>query len=652
MQTIESLIAQLKGPILVLGASGFVGANLLKTLLSAREDVFGTASRSPAWRLADLDDNHVIYVDLLARGNLRNLINEVEPATVFDCIAYGAYSFETDIERIYQTNIVLKQDLIELLIDKKVHCYIHAGSSSEYGAASAAPSESALPTPNSHYAVTKNAASSLLYFAGKHRGMRCANLRLYSVYGPLEDRARLIPTVIATASRGTLPPFVSPDTSRDFVYVDDVTRAFVSAAVFLTPERYGESFNIGSGEKTTIRNFAYIAKSLLGVAEEPRFSTMPGRAWDVADWYANPKLAASELQWEPETSLEVGLAKTAQWYDSLPDKNFYELTSKKRELDKVFSVSVVVACYKDGQAIPVMADRLEKMFDVLGVDYEVIFVNDGSPDDSEEVIRALTEKNPRIFGITHSRNFGSQAAFKSGMQLATKSSVVLMDGDLQDPPELIPAFVEKWREGFDVVYGVRVKREAAWFMQVAYKAFYRVFNYCSEVPMPHDAGDFSLMDRRVMQWVLACEERDLFLRGLRSYVGFRQTGVPYVRPERMFGQSTNSLVKNFAWAKKGILSFSRAPLDVLTFAGVTLCVISAMLSMFEILAKLFFPGIAPKGITTVVVLIIFFGSTTILAISLVGEYVAKIFEEVKARPAFIRKNVVRKGIVRKASGNE
>ena len=266
------------------------------------------------------------------------------------------------------------------------------------------------------------------------------------------------------------------------------------------------------------------------------------------------------------------------------------------------------------------------------------------------MIRLISAANPHVIGITHSRNFGSQAAFRSGMQLASKNAVVLMDGDLQDPPELIPDFVAKWREGFDVVYGVRVKREAAWYMQIAYKAFYRVFDYFSSVPIPHDAGDFSLIDRSVMKWLLSCEERDLFMRGLRAYVGFRQTGVPYTRPERMFGRSTNNMMKNFGWAKKGILSFSRTPLDLLTFSGIALVLLSLVLGAVQLAARLFFPHLAPHGFTTVVLLIIFFGSFTIFAISLIGEYIAKIFEEVKARPTYIRRHLMRAGEIRKAGG--
>jgi dolichol-phosphate mannosyltransferase len=651
MSTIDSLARELHGPILILGASGFVGANLMRALLEVRADVFGTASRDPAWRLSRVGADRLITVDLLARGNIANLLDRLEPRTVFDCVAYGAYSFEQDVERMYQTNVVFKQELIEQLLGRGTHCYVHAGSSSEYGARSAGPDEAVAPAPNSHYAVTKSAAAGLVYFAGRHRGLRCANLRLYSVYGPLEDRSRLIPTLVAEAAEGRLPPFVDPETSRDFIYVDDVARAFLCAAVELRRDHYGESFNIGSGRKTTIRELAYLAKGQFRIDAEPQFSTMAPRDWDVADWYANTARAAGLLGWCAEIALGEGLARTARWYADLEDVKLYERASKKRALDSIYSVTAIIACYKDAQAIPVMAERLERTFANLNIDHEIIFVNDGSPDDSEEVIRAISAANPRVLGITHSRNFGSQAAFRSGMELAAKNAVVLMDGDLQDPPELIADFVAKWREGFDVVYGVRTKREAAWYMQIAYKAFYRIFDYFSSVPIPRDAGDFSLIDRRVVRWLLACEERDLFLRGLRAYVGFSQTGVPYARPERMFGRSTNSVLKNFGWAKKGILSFSRTPLDVLTFSGIALVLISSVLGALQLLARLFFPGLAPRGITTVVLLIIFFGSFTIFAVSLIGEYIAKIFEEVKARPAFIRRHLIRAGEIRKAGGS-
>jgi dolichol-phosphate mannosyltransferase len=248
-----------------------------------------------------------------------------------------------------------------------------------------------------------------------------------------------------------------------------------------------------------------------------------------------------------------------------------------------------------------------------------------------------------VIGISHSRNFGSQMAFRSGMELSTKDSVVLLDGDLQDPPELIESFYAKWEEGYDVIYGRRIKREMPWHWGLMYKLFYRVFAMFSYVNIPLDAGDFSLMDRRVVGWLLNCPERDLFVRGLRAYIGFKQTGVDYVRPERMFGLSTNSLFKNLDWAKKGIFSFSNTPLSILTAAGVLSLGFSTLVAVVVTLLRVFMPDIAPRGITTLLITILMFGSFNLFAIGLVGEYVAKIMAEVKGRPRLIRAALIRNG---------
>jgi dolichol-phosphate mannosyltransferase len=645
--SLEAKVKRLQGPILDLGGSGFVGANLLRTLLAHREDAFGTTTRLPAWRLEGLPPDRVKQVDLLVESNLDALLEEVKPRTVFNCVAYGAYSFETDSKLIYQTNFNLTVQLLSRLESRSIASYVHAGSSSEYGDNAAGPSEQDPTAPNSDYAVSKVASANLIHYYGKRKQLPCANLRLYSVFGPLEDSSRLIPTLIRHGLSGTYPELVNPDTSRDFVYVDDVTEAFLDTALNLSPEDYGESFNIGTGRKTTIGDVALVARELYGIGSEPEF-TMPGRRWDVSDWFANIDKAEDRLLWRPRTSFREGLERTTGWYRSLPDKQRYLQSSKRYGLDTVYSVSAIIACYKDNQAIPIMYERLKATFTRLNIDFEIIFVNDCSPDDSEEVIRRISRDDRRVIGISHSRNFGSQAAFKSGMAIATKNACVLLDGDLQDPPELIEQFVAQWRESYDVVYGRRVKREASLFMQWAYKAFYRVFDYFSYVPIPHDAGDFSLMDKRVVRTLLQFPERDLFLRGLRAFAGFKQTGVDYVRPERLFGVTTNSLLKNIGWAKKGILSFSNTPLNMLSCCGVLLLGFSILLAVFQAACRLLFPELAPPGVTTTLLLILFFGSVNLFAVSLVGEYVAKIFEEVKQRPLYIRRSLIKQGEVRQA----
>jgi dolichol-phosphate mannosyltransferase len=641
-------IRQLQGPILVLGASGFIGANLLRMLLEHREDVYGTATRLPAWRLEGLPRNHVLVTDLLIDSNLDALLQDVKPRTIFDCIAYGAYSFETDRELIYRTNFNLISRLLGRLDPRSLSCYVHAGSSSEYGDNASGPREDAAPAPNSHYSVSKVAAASLIHYFGKKKGLPCVNLRLYSAYGPLEDSSRLIPNIVHFGASGGYPELVDPRVSRDFVYVDDVAQAFIDVGLKLREGDYGESFNVGTGRKTTIGDIVTVSQRLFDIRQDPVF-TMPNREWDLTDWFSDISKVRERFGWAPRVGLEEGLERTAVWYRSLPDKTAYLHSSKRFGLDTKHSVSAIIACYKDGQAIPIMYERLKKTFTDLNVDHEIIFVNDCSPDDSEEVIRSISRNDRRVLGISHSRNFGSQAAFRSGMEIATKNSCVLLDGDLQDPPELIEQFVSKWREGFDVVYGRRVKREASLPMQIAYKLFYRIFDTFSYIRIPHDAGDFSLVDRRVMEAMLGFPERDLFLRGVRAYAGFRQIGVDYVRPERMFGRTTNSFLKNLGWAKKGILSFSYVPLDILSSSAIILCFIAFLMVIGQILLKLLFPDLAPKGFASIIILIVFFGSLNVLAISVAGEYIAKIFEEVKQRPHYIRRSIIRDGEVRLAA---
>ena len=303
-------------------------------------------------------------------------------------------------------------------------------------------------------------------------------------------------------------------------------------------------------------------------------------------------------------------------------------------------ISAVIACYRDAPAVPQMHERLTAVFTKLKVDYEIIFVNDASPDNAREVLAELAGRDPHVVVINHTRNFGSQSAFTSGMRLATGDGVVLLDGDLQDPPELIEQFYDKWVEGYDVVYGIRVKREASRFLQVAYKAFYWLFRRASYIAIPVDAGDFALLDRRVVEAMNELPETNRFLRGLRAWVGFKQTGVDYVRPERVFGVTTNSLRKNLGWARKAILSFSYAPLDLITLLAVTICGISALLIVLQILARIFAPQLVPTGITTLIVLILFMGGIQLLCLSIIGSYLAHLYDEVKRRPSYIRESVI------------
>jgi dolichol-phosphate mannosyltransferase len=641
MSEISQKIQELKGPILVFGASGFIGANLLNTILKYRKDCYAiTHNPRSAWRLRllEIPQENILHCDINYKKSVNSLFETLNPQTVFNLSAYGAYSKQNDTSLIYETNVVGVVNILEAC--KNVKAYIHAGSSSEYGLNSVNPNEEDLLIPNSHYSVSKITSSYLLSFYAKFHNLLCLNLRLYSIYGPWEEPDRLMPRIIECALSNNYPSLVNPSTTRDFVYIDDCVEAFVDAANNVNADNSGHSINIGSGKKTTLEQLIGSCKTLFKIEKNPVWGSMENRVWDTAEWYGNYTKADKIIHWQPKVNLQEGIKKFADWQKEIDYVN--KVLPAFHSPKKLAKISPIIACYKDAQAIPYMYQRLVETFNKIGCNYEIIFVNDNSPDDTEKVLQEICEKDLNVIAIKHSRNFGSQAAFVSGMEIATGDAVVLMDGDLQDPPEMIEQFFEQWQNGYQVIYGRRVKREASLFMNVAYKTFYKIFSKMSDITIPQNAGDFSLIDRKVVEHIVALPEKEQFLRGLRAWVGFKQTGVDYVRPERMFGVSTNNLRKNIWWAKKGILSFSYMPLEIMSYTGFFITIISFLAIIFQVVGKIMYPDL-PHGIPTLIVLVLFFGGVQLLAISLIGEYLSKVVDETKSRPKFIRDKVIIRG---------
>ena len=302
-------------------------------------------------------------------------------------------------------------------------------------------------------------------------------------------------------------------------------------------------------------------------------------------------------------------------------------------------ISAIIACYKDAEAIPEMHKRLTKVLNNTSYDYEIIFVNDGSPDNSELILNKICNEDKKVTGIFHSRNFGTDNAFSSGMVQSTGDAVVLLDGDLQDPPELIPDFISKWKEGYEVVYGEKKEREGPKIMNFFYKLFYRIFNKISYIKIPLYAGNFALMDKKIVKTINSINETDRFIRGLRAWVGFKQIGVPYKRDLRKYGKTTYNFFGNFRWAKKGIFSFSFFPLEMISYLSYALFILSIFGIIFNIFYYFFGPP-APRGIFAVAVLVLFLGSTNLLFLSILSEYVSKILDETKKRPQFIIKKIL------------
>ena len=643
MKNFKEKVSALKGPIVVFGSTGFIGCNLFEVIFRNRDDCYAiTHNPRSAWRLKlmGVPDDRIRHCDITYKKSVDSLMDELRPKTVFNLSAYGAYSKQDSTNLIYETNVIGALNILEAC--DSVEAYIQAGSSSEYGLNSESPSEDGRLAPNSHYSVSKISAAYLVDYYARFKGVPALNLRLYSIYGPWEEPDRLIPRLIERGLEGGFPPLVNPETTRDFVYIEDCVDAFIQAALKVGPDTAGRSINIASGVMTSLQELSELSRSIFRIEATPEWGSMPNRAWDTPKWYGDNRLALESIDWRPSIPLKEGLTMTAQWQRDIGYKN--RVLRYFNQPSDLVKISPIIACYKDEKAIPIMYERLTKTFREIGCNYEIIFVNDDSPDNTQEVLESICQKDSNVIAIKHSRNFGSQAAFISGMEIASGDAVVLMDGDLQDPPEMIADFFLQWKKGYQVVYGRRVRREASRFMNFAYKLFYRMLNRMSDIKIPHDAGDFSLIDRKAVDHLTSLPEKDQCIRGLRAWIGFSQIGVDYVRPERMFGTSTNNLRKNLWWAKKGIFSFSYLPLEIMSYMGILLTTLSILFIFFQIAATLMFDDI-PRGIPTVIVLVVFFGGINLLAVSILGEYLSKVVDETKSRPKFIRDKVILKGRV-------
>jgi dolichol-phosphate mannosyltransferase len=299
--------------------------------------------------------------------------------------------------------------------------------------------------------------------------------------------------------------------------------------------------------------------------------------------------------------------------------------------------------YNEADNVGPLCDRIAAMCEAEGIrSFEVILVENGSWDRSEEMIRARHARDPRFKMIQLSRNFGYQGAISAGLSHARGTWVSVLDGDQQDPPELIPTFLERALEGFDVVYGVRIKRAEGWVKRTSYRAFYRLWKATAQIAVPVDAGDFCVMHRRVARAIVSMPERQRFLRGLRAWSGFRQVGVPYHRPGREIGETKFGITSLVSLALDGLLAYSVIPLRLMTWAGLFVSaaafLIGILQASFRIMPMLGLDpplGVVPPGLTQINVLITFLLGFNILCVGILGEYVGRIYEEVKQRPIFL-----------------
>jgi dolichol-phosphate mannosyltransferase len=296
-------------------------------------------------------------------------------------------------------------------------------------------------------------------------------------------------------------------------------------------------------------------------------------------------------------------------------------------------VSVVIPVMNEEDALPVLAEQLVPVLGAVG-DFEIVFVDDGSVDRSRELILKLRAEDPRIKLVAFSRNFGHQAALSAGLDAARGQAVVFMDCDLQDPPSVVPLLVDKWREGFEVVHAVRRQRDDGPIKRLTAYAYYRILGAVADVEIPADSGDFCLLDRRAADALRSLPERNRYLRGLRSWIGFRQARVDYERPQRVAGETKYTARKMVRLAIDGVLAFSSAPLRLATVLGFMVGAAGVLYLGIAVGAKLFV-GHIPSGWTSIIALMLVLGGAQLLVVGVLGQYMARVYDETKQRPIYV-----------------
>jgi dolichol-phosphate mannosyltransferase len=304
-------------------------------------------------------------------------------------------------------------------------------------------------------------------------------------------------------------------------------------------------------------------------------------------------------------------------------------------------ISVIVPCYNEEDVLPKLFERLGTVAATWNSDYEIICVNDGSRDRTWEILKEQNQKDPRWLGLCFARNFGHQTAVSAGLHFATGDCAVVIDADLQDPPEEISKLLAKWREGFEVVFATRKKRKDPLVKRILAWGFYRLLQKMTPLPMARDAGDFCLLDKKVVAVMNSLPERSRYLRGLRTWCGFRQTSVEFDRHERAAGVPQYTFKKSFKLAMDGLFSFSAAPLRLATYLGLWVSAFAFFGVLFTLAQKIFADqfskiGLAPgAGFPTIVISVLFLGGVQLICLGILGEYIGRIYEEVKGRPLWI-----------------
>lgn len=532
--------------ILVTGAHGFIGSHLLNILTLADVPCRGLSSgkNTSNVRLTEKAKEHLVLCDLDLHDSVRAHFEGI--TSVIHTATFGAYSWQNESAEIFK-QVTQLENLLNLAKEAQVQCFIHLGSSSEYGSHCDQAKEDQQPQCNSLYSLAKSQCHGLISYYGKQLHFPAFTLRLFSIYGPGEHPQRLIPQICQSLIQESPVKLSDANTARDFVHIYDLLEIILISLSDVDTQDYGEAYNVCSGSQTTLGEIENLLKNEFHFSQV-QWDTALGKSWDLKRWSGSTEKTFKRFAWKPQLTLQEGLRRTVEFYRSNP-----HLLERKLFLPKK-KISIVAPCYMDKESIPVLFERLHRVFLHLDYDFEFIVIDDLSPDGAYEAFKEYALKDARWVLAKHTRNFGSQAIFLHGLELATGDAVILMDGDLQDPPELIPEFIKHWELGSQLCLGQRVSREEGLLFSLKCKAFYRLWNLFSRVEIPLDCGDFGLVSKEVVLQIIHHRARVKIWRALRAYPSYKTTLVPYQRPCRAFGHSTNSNRKLLLWFIKFVFS--------------------------------------------------------------------------------------------------
>lgn len=532
--------------VLITGAHGFIGSHLLNLLSVAHVPCVGLSSgkNTSNVRVNSFGRKHLVVCDLDQPASVANCFPGV--TLVLHTATYGGYSWQVESGEIFKQ----VQQLETLLSEARKHgvkAFVHLGSSSEYGIHCDHAREHQAPQANSLYSLAKIQCHNLISYYGKTLNFPALTLRLFSVYGPGEHPRRLIPRICSALLEEGEVTLSDPHTARDFVHIYDALDMMLEALLKIKREDYGEAYNVCSGQQTSLEDVARTLQQGFGF-HQIRWNTSVAKSWDLRTWVGSVEKTARRFGWRTQISFREGLRQTVDYYrDHLFLLNNELFLPRKK-------ISVIAPCYMDLPSIPILFERLRVVFENLKYDFEFIVIDDVSPDGAYEALKEHALKDARWVLAKHTRNFGSQSIFMHGLDIASGDAVVLMDGDLQDPPELIPRFIEKWEQGFDLCLGQRVARDEGWWFSFKCKIFYRLWNFVSRIEIPLDCGDFGLISRDAAKQIVSFRTEIKLWRTLRAYPAYKTSLIPYRRPDRAFGHSTNSNRKLILWALRFLFS--------------------------------------------------------------------------------------------------